>query len=138
MKLPAACLAATFACGAALGMFTRVTHLNVSFVALRWIFVRDYSARIFVALLAKRVSLRRRQFLVGRLVNAWTSRRVDRFPTGSRQSCLVGDLCRLARDEYGAIHILTDGESLGVSCFVECPDLGTLQPSVAAQTPNQH
>jgi hypothetical protein len=35
VKLPAACLAATFACGAALGLFTPVTHLNVSFVARR-------------------------------------------------------------------------------------------------------
>jgi len=44
----------------------------------------------------------------------------------------------LRTDEYGAIHILTDGESLNVSCFVECPYLGTLQPSVVAQTPNHH
>jgi len=35
VKLPAVCLAATFAGGVALSLFTPVAHLNVSFVALR-------------------------------------------------------------------------------------------------------
>ena len=34
----------------------------------------------------------------------------------------------LRTDEYGAIHVLTDGESLTVSCFVECRGAGAPQP----------
>ena len=44
----------------------------------------------------------------------------------------------LRTDEYGAIHVLTDGEALTVSCFVECPGAGTSQPSIAVQTPDHH
>jgi len=35
VKLPAVCLAATFAGGVAFGLFTPLAHLNVSIVALR-------------------------------------------------------------------------------------------------------
>ncbi|HWT89431.1 MAG TPA: DNA internalization-related competence protein ComEC/Rec2 [Candidatus Angelobacter sp.] len=44
----------------------------------------------------------------------------------------------LRTDEYGAIHVLTDGESLIVFCFVECRDAGASQPSITAQTPDHH
>lgn len=39
----------------------------------------------------------------------------------------------LRTDEYGEIRVLTDGESLTVSCFVECPGAG----SSSAQPPRK-
>jgi len=41
----------------------------------------------------------------------------------------------LRTDQNGAVHVRTDGESLTVSCFVECRDISAGQGS-AAQTPN--
>jgi competence protein ComEC len=42
----------------------------------------------------------------------------------------------LRTDQNGAIHVLIDGKSLIVSCFVECRDNSARQDSTAAQTPN--
>ena len=86
MKLLAVCLAALFAGGAALGLFTPVAHLNVSFVAKRAGFL------FAIALLALSSLLLRKGLVCAAgsfSLAASTFGRVVGFPTGSRQSCLV-------------------------------------------------
>ncbi len=44
----------------------------------------------------------------------------------------------LRTDRDGAIHILTDGQTLEVSCFVACPETALVAASGGAQPPNQN
>jgi competence protein ComEC len=43
----------------------------------------------------------------------------------------------LRTDHDGAIHVLTDGERLEITCFVACPEATTVEASGHPQTPNQ-
>ena len=54
MKLPAVCLAATFAGGVALGLFTPIAHLNVSIVALRAGFLFALAPLVLSSLLLRK------------------------------------------------------------------------------------
>lgn len=42
----------------------------------------------------------------------------------------------LRTDRNGAIHILTDGDQIEISCFVDCRQIAAMQNSTAAQPPN--
>jgi competence protein ComEC len=44
----------------------------------------------------------------------------------------------LRTDHDGAVHILTDGNGLEISCFVACAKLATVTTSKRAETPNQN
>jgi competence protein ComEC len=51
---------------------------------------------------------------------------------------LAGAGVRILRtDRDGAVHVLTDGRQLQVSCFVTCPDKAHATASARAQPPNQ-
>jgi len=41
----------------------------------------------------------------------------------------------LRTDHDGAVHVLTDGERLEITCFVACPDTPRGESSVQAQAP---
>jgi len=43
----------------------------------------------------------------------------------------------LRTDHDGAVHVLTDGERLEITCFVACPEKPRGESSVQAQAPNQ-
>jgi competence protein ComEC len=43
----------------------------------------------------------------------------------------------LRTDRDGAVHVLTDGKQLEISCFVACPEKATEAPSAQAQPPDQ-
>ncbi len=43
----------------------------------------------------------------------------------------------LRTDRDGAIHVVTDGEGLNVSCFVACRERVTMATSESAEAPNQ-
>lgn len=43
----------------------------------------------------------------------------------------------LRTDRDGAVHVLTDGTQLEISCFVACPDVGTATASVHGETRKQ-
>jgi len=47
------------------------------------------------------------------------------------------DLRILRTDRDGAIHVLTDGDRLEITCFVACPEAAAFEPSEHPQTPNQ-
>ncbi len=44
----------------------------------------------------------------------------------------------LRTDEHGAIHVLADGESLVVSCFVQCPNDTASPPAITVKAPDRH
>jgi competence protein ComEC len=44
----------------------------------------------------------------------------------------------LRTDQHGAVHILTDGDGLEISCFVACAELATVTTSKRAESPNQN
>jgi competence protein ComEC len=44
----------------------------------------------------------------------------------------------LRTDRDGAIHVLTDGEDLEISCFTPCPQAAPESPSRQAESPDQH
>jgi competence protein ComEC len=44
----------------------------------------------------------------------------------------------LRTDRDGAIHVLTDGERLEISCFTPCPQTAPESPSRQAEGPEQH
>ena len=43
----------------------------------------------------------------------------------------------LRTDQDGAVHVLTDGTHMEISCFVPCPGAANASASMQAQTPNQ-
>lgn len=43
----------------------------------------------------------------------------------------------LRTDQHGAVHVLTDGQQLEISCFVPCVGAGHLAASARAEMPNQ-
>jgi hypothetical protein len=47
----------------------------------------------------------------------------------------IGMLPLLARDVDGAVHILTDGKNLEVTCFVACPQINARINSAMPQPP---
>jgi hypothetical protein len=44
----------------------------------------------------------------------------------------------LQTDRDGAVHIVTDGDRLEISCFVACPEVSTATTSKRAEAPNQN
>jgi competence protein ComEC len=44
----------------------------------------------------------------------------------------------LRTDREGAVHVLTDGKKLEISCFVACPETTRRTASALAQPPDQH
>ena len=44
----------------------------------------------------------------------------------------------LRTDRDGAVHVLTDGKELKISCFVACPETAGSTASSLAQPPDQH
>jgi competence protein ComEC len=44
----------------------------------------------------------------------------------------------LRTDRDGAVHVVTDGTQLEVSCFVACPEATTVMASGSAQVPNKN
>jgi len=152
VKLPAVCLAATFAGGVALSLFTPVAHLNVSFVALRAGFLFAITLLALSSLLLRKGlvcvagSFSLSAWLILGLLDAWIGSQPA--PANHVLSLISAAKRELSSPLRWHAHLRDEpadfpwGASFDLALdsveFVQCPGVGTSQPSVAAQTPNHH
>ncbi|HSY32471.1 MAG TPA: hypothetical protein VLA42_10805 [Verrucomicrobiae bacterium] len=124
MKLPALAIVTAFALGIACGL--EIAHRSNShqFVALLLCSSKNSTTQGFLDTVAPAIAI--------------ISSGEDN-PSPELLERLEASGARVLRtDRDGAVHIVTDGDRLEISCFVVCAELPTVTTSRRAEAPNQN